>query len=212
MRPDNPWLRVPLADYEGHMAHVGQAALLDAVFADALADHRPRTVAVLGAAGGNGFARLAAGPVERAVAVDINPGYLEVLQDRYAPQIPGLEIVCGDICGAGVDFAPVEYVHAALILEYVDPVEALARIRHWLVPDGRLGVLIQLPGGAHVSPSPYSSLSSLAGDMRLYEESELLELATTAGFARTARQIHELPGGKRFCALRFRIGAPGPKE
>lgn len=212
MRPDNPWLRVPLADYEGHMAHVGQAALLDAVFADALADLRPRTVAVLGAAGGNGFAHMAASPVERAVAVDINPGYLEALRDRHAPQIPGLEIVCGDICDAGVDFAPVEYVHAALILEYVDAVEALARIRHWLVPDGHLGILIQLPGGGHVSPSPYTSLSSLAGDMHLCEESGLLELARSNGFEKMARQIHELPGGKRFCALRFRIGAPGPKE
>jgi hypothetical protein len=50
---NNPWLDVPLADYEGHMALPGieQAQLLSDIFADVLAKFSPRSVAVIGCAG-----------------------------------------------------------------------------------------------------------------------------------------------------------------
>jgi hypothetical protein len=53
----NPWLRVPLADYEGHMRAPGVAQLdaLGELFACALRTYVPRSVAVLGVAGGNGL-------------------------------------------------------------------------------------------------------------------------------------------------------------
>jgi len=40
----NPWLDIPLADYEGHMAlpNVGQAQLLSDVFASALSKYKSR--------------------------------------------------------------------------------------------------------------------------------------------------------------------------
>lgn len=46
----NPWLDIPLTDYEGHMEHVGQARMLDRVFGQALQSLQPQSVAVLGAA------------------------------------------------------------------------------------------------------------------------------------------------------------------
>lgn len=207
------WLDVPLADYEGHMAHVGQAPLLDRLFADALAALQPRSVAVLGAAGGNGFGRLsgAAGnrsAVQRVVAVDINSRYLAELERRYRPFLAGLEIVCGDVADAAVDFAPVDYVHAALFFEYVDAAIALARIRRWLAPGGSLGVVLQLPGAPGVSPSPFTSLAALHGALRLCDEARFLELASAAGFTPAAREAIEMPGGKRFAALRFTSGQP----
>ena len=56
----NPWLDIPLADYEAHMAlpSVGQAALLGDLFAATVEAHRPESVALIGCAGGNGFERI----------------------------------------------------------------------------------------------------------------------------------------------------------
>jgi hypothetical protein len=53
----NPWLTIPLADYEGHMESpdVDQSALSSDIFRAALIRHRPHALAVLGCAGGNGF-------------------------------------------------------------------------------------------------------------------------------------------------------------
>src|SRR5438309_637460 len=50
----NPWLQIPLTDYEGHMSlpYVAQADLLADLFGLALQRHLPDSVAVLGCAGG----------------------------------------------------------------------------------------------------------------------------------------------------------------
>ncbi len=202
----SPWLDVPLADYEGHMAHVGQAALLDRLFAEALAAVQPQSLAVLGAAGGNGFERLVGGSPARTVAVDINCRYLAELERRYKEKITGLEIVCADICDESLDFPPVDYVHAALVLEYVDATAALRQVRRWLSPGGSLGIVLQLPGIASVSPSPFTRLAPLGEAMRLYEEDEFRAIAGAAGFAQTAREVIVMPAGKRFAALRFAFG------
>ncbi len=56
----DPWLDIPLADYEGHMAlpYVAQAQLFSGLFAEALQEFSPESVALLGCAGGNGFEAL----------------------------------------------------------------------------------------------------------------------------------------------------------
>jgi hypothetical protein len=56
----NPWLDVPLADYEGHMSvpELQQLGALSDLFADALAFGRSTSVAILGVAGGNGLDRI----------------------------------------------------------------------------------------------------------------------------------------------------------
>jgi hypothetical protein len=61
----NPWLNIPLDDYEGHMSlpAVGQAQMI----AEQL-DH-----ALIGCAGGNGLERIAGRPIERVVARDAVP-------------------------------------------------------------------------------------------------------------------------------------------
>lgn len=53
----NPWLAIPLADYEGHMAlpAVGQARMLADLFESLLREFLPQSVAIIGCAGGNGF-------------------------------------------------------------------------------------------------------------------------------------------------------------
>lgn len=207
----SPWLEVPLADYEGHMAHVGQAALLDRVLREALAALEPRSIAVLGAAGGNGFEHLSETPLDRCVAVDINPDYLDELERRYAGRVAGLEVICGDLADPALDFDPVDYVHAALIVEYVNPVALLRRTAGWPNPGGWLGVVLQLPGGGSVSPSPFASLQRLGPGMALCDPENFRRMAEAAGFAFMAQQVDALPGGKQFLAARFGLKRQGQK-
>jgi ubiquinone/menaquinone biosynthesis C-methylase UbiE len=95
----NPWLDVPLSDYEGHMRlpQVAQAQLLADVFEDQLAIHKPRSLAVLGCAGGNGFDRIVAEVTRRVVGVDLNRQYLNEVRDRFAEKFEQMELVEGDI-------------------------------------------------------------------------------------------------------------------
>jgi SAM-dependent methyltransferase len=110
----NPWLDIPLADYEGHMAlpHVAQACLLSDVFADALKNYSPESVAVLGCAGGNGFDRISPEITKRVIGVDINPEYIQEAQRRFGHRMPTLELIVGDVQADIFDFPPVDVVGA----------------------------------------------------------------------------------------------------
>ena len=97
--PGNPWLSIPAADYEAHMADpaVRQTPFLDAVFARALAAHRPGTVAILGCATGTGLGHLATRPRRGpAVAIDLNPEYLAIARARHAASLSELILVQAD--------------------------------------------------------------------------------------------------------------------
>ena len=85
-RPDiepQPWRAIPLADYEGHMEapQVGQAAMLRDILGEFVTRLRPASLALLGAAGGNGLECVEPGVVRRVVAVDINPDYLAACRE-----------------------------------------------------------------------------------------------------------------------------------
>lgn len=197
----NPWLAIPLADYEAHMAlpSVAQAPLLADVFAGALARFRPRSVAVIGCAGGNGFERVAGTGVERLVGIDVNPGYVAVARERFAGRIAGLQLFAGDIQGDAFTCEPVDLAFAALLFEYVDASRTLERIHAMLRPDGVLVAVVQLAADAvpEVTPSPYASLSALAPVMRLLPPDRLGDLARAAGFAETSRRTLPTAGGKQ---------------
>lgn len=212
----NPWLDMPLADYEGHMEHVGQARMLDRVFGQALQSLRPQSVAVLGAAGGNGFGHLIASTVTRTVALDLNRAYLQELERRFRDRVQGLEILCGDLDDPAIGFAPVDLIHAALIFEYVDIELTLMRVREWLRPDGALWVVLQLKDEAvaKISPSTFRSLEKLDGSMKLRDLDHFREAAATAGLIENSSEALTLPGGKRFFSACYRaaaFGRPGQK-
>jgi hypothetical protein len=126
----NPWLDVPLADYEGHMAWPGieQAQMLSDIFANALEQFSPKSVAVLGCADGNGFDRIPSS-VSRVVGVDINPRYIAESARRFDGRFESLELIVGDIQSDAFAFAPVEFLFAGLVLEYVNVKTTIARTR-----------------------------------------------------------------------------------
>ena len=80
----NPWLSIPLEDYEAHMrsAAVQQLAALSELFRGALNRYRPESVAVLGVAGGNGLEQIDSGVTKRVIGIDINQRYLDEVQGR----------------------------------------------------------------------------------------------------------------------------------
>src|SRR4051812_29814524 len=123
----SPWLNLPLADYEGHMSAPGvrQANLLADVFASALEESQPASVAVIGCAGGNGFDRIDPLRVARVVGFDINPPYLETAASRYSGRFRSLDLRCADIVEPHFEVEPVDLVYAALVLEYINVSAAL---------------------------------------------------------------------------------------
>jgi SAM-dependent methyltransferase len=200
----SPWLEIPLADYEAHMAlpEVGQAQLLAALLASALHAHRPASVAVVGCAGGNGFENVPRDT--RLVGIDVNPAYLATARARHASRRRNLELHVSDVERDELRLAPVDLVFAGLLLEYVDAGRALDRIATWLAPRGILATVLQLPSDAEtVTPSPFASLHRLAPSMRLLAPERLVALAAERGFRVVDSRVAEASGGKRFAAQTF---------
>jgi len=204
----NPWLDVPLDDYESHMAlpHVGQSQLLSRLLGEAIENHRPSSIALLGCAGGNGLERIPSTSVERVVGIDINQQYLEHAAARYKDQIPHLELLAGDLAVDRFSFDPVELVFAGLIFEYVEARTLLKQALSMLVEGGRLVSVIQLPSAIEdVTPSPYTTLKSVSSVLRVVPHNELAALARDAGFGNESERVVAATGGKTFQVNTFRM-------
>jgi SAM-dependent methyltransferase len=161
---NSPWLDVSLADYEGHMALPGieQAQLLSDIFSGVLEQFSPRSVAVIGCAGGNGFDRIPSS-ISRVVGVDVNPHFIAETETRFRGRLKNLKLVVGDIQSHEVSFAPVDLMFLGLILEYVNVETVIARTPSMLTVNGHLATVLQLPSVSHrqVSPSPFPTVQAL---------------------------------------------------
>jgi SAM-dependent methyltransferase len=203
----DPWLDIPLADYEGHMAlpEIAQARMLADELESAVRQYAPRSVAIIGCSGGNGFERLIGTTVERIVGIDINPSYVAAAQARFGTQLPKLALYVADIQDALPNITPMELIFAGLIFEYVDLRTAMHNLRRLCTPDGTLVAVLQAPSAEAkaVSPSPYRSLQRLAAAMRLRDAREVEGAAAEVGFAPAATRSLTLPSGKSFIVLSF---------
>src|SRR5215813_11300375 len=95
----HPWLEIPIVDYEAHMAlpSIGQAQLLATALQRTVAEFQPRSLAVLGVAGGNGLELVERAIVRRVVALDFNPDYLAICSQRFASSFTEFEPVLHDL-------------------------------------------------------------------------------------------------------------------
>jgi len=202
MSTGNPWLKIPAADYEGHMSapEVGQLAVLNQLFRDAYNELRPQSLAVLGCATGNGFEHIDPAVTARVVGLDINPEYLKIARRRYGEALPGLELYCADLEECTLDEGAFDLAYGALLFEYVDVGPALRRISGWLKRGGMLAAVLQLEslGTAAVTPTAYDSLKLLEPLMRLVAPADFLRLAATAGLIPVSGREVPLASGKRF--------------
>jgi hypothetical protein len=183
----NPWLTIPLHEYEAHMSlpAVNQAALMADILACVCDTYRPGSLALLGCAGGRGLDRVDPAVVSRIVAIDINGSYVQRARERYAQRFHAFSSFVADIERDPLPIVPVRLAFAALVFEYVDPVVAMRNVASLVEPGGALVTVIQLPSAAAeaVAPSPYESIQRLASVMRLRTVEEMRAAATSTDFA-----------------------------
>ena len=177
---------------------VRQLGPLSDLFAKALTERHPRSVAILGVAGGNGLDRIDPSVTSRIVGVDINHRYLHAVQERYAP-LPGLELCCVDLAKGAANLEPVELVHAALIFEHAGIGRCLDNALALVADGGALSVVLQLPSEtAEEVPSHYPSITKIKSDFSLVDRVLFCSVLEKRHF----RLIHDLrkslPGGKGF--------------
>ena len=196
--PD-PWLSIPLEDYEGHMRSAGveQLTALAELFKIALDRYRPESVAVLGIAGGNGLEYIESAVTKRIVGVDINPQYLDRVRQRFGT-LPGLELHCRDLAERTFRLAPVALVHAALIFEHAGLGRALDNALSLVAPGGAFSVVLQLPSETEesVSSTSYTSMQTLKQHFALIDSGELQRLLEQRGFRIIEHEHRSLPAGK----------------
>ncbi len=212
----NPWLEIPLADYEGHMAmpEVAQATLLGDIFERTLHEHVPVSVAILGCAGGNGFDRIDPKVTTRVIGIDINPAYVATARARYQRRLPGLDLIVADLQQDEVSIAPVDLVYAALLFEYVAADAVLASVVRLLKSGGFLTTVVQLPhaDGPTVTPSPFTSLQTLTSCLRLVSPEFLRERAAAHDLTEVESVRVISLGGKSFQVQSFVAAPPACPE
>jgi ubiquinone/menaquinone biosynthesis C-methylase UbiE len=204
----NPWLQIPLEDYEGHMSasNVQQLQMLDEVFKDILNEFSPKSLCVLGSTAGNGFQHLIQRTLDRVVGVDINFKYTAECRAWFIQDVPNLQLICADLNELELTDSIFDLIHAALIFEYVDVEKLLSKIYRWLKPDGRLSVVLQLPceNSAAVSETQYQSVKVLVPFIKLVEPDELKRKAEKLQLICEEETEIKLSTGKRFIKAYFK--------
>jgi hypothetical protein len=198
----HPWLDIPIADYEAHMAlpSVGQAQLLSDTLQRTVAEFRPRSLAVLGVAGGNGLESVDRAAVRRVVAIDFNPDYLAQCCQRYASSFSEFEPVRHDLSQGPPAIAPVECIFAGLVLEYLCVEPFCDYLPCLLTSGGIFAALLQLPSPAlpEVSRSPFTSLTRLEPAFSFVDPASLHDFLSSRGLSRIATHRYDLQSGKSF--------------
>jgi SAM-dependent methyltransferase len=203
----NPWLAIPLEDYEGHMnaSEVAQAGALADLFAEALRLRRPSSVAVLGVAGGNGLERIDGALTRRVMGVDIHPSYLDAVRKRFG-QVSGLELHCADLAAVRLALAPVDLVHAALVLEHAGTGLCLDNALSLVAEGGALSVVLQLPSESEhgVGQGGFASMEKLKSHFSFVDAKELCATLSRRGLEPVWETRRSLPAGKAFWMGVFR--------
>lgn len=197
----SPWLDIPASDYEGHMGPGGadQLSPLSEIFGEVYVRLRPRRVAVLGCATGNGLEHVNAEWTDELVAVDINRAYLDVLRSRHKELAAILETVCAPAESCPFAEGTFDLISAALIFEYLDPRMLLERAFSWLAQDGAMSVVLQIEHPRHgaVTKTRFDSLRSLESVMRLVPPESFEKAAGAAGFGAIESEERVLRNDKR---------------
>jgi MOSC domain-containing protein YiiM len=208
----NPWLEIPLADYEAHMAlpAVGQAKLLGSLLQRSVAAFNPGALAVFGVAGGNGLEHIDSERVSRVVALDLNPEYLNLCTQRHGTRFAQYEPVLHDLSHGIPDIEPVDLVFAGLVLEYLDTGAFLQKLPRLLTPGGVLAIVLQLPSPTtpEVTPSPYKSLGGLQDVFRFVDPAAIRDALCRSDFSCCEEQKLDLETGKSFHYACFRLNSP----
>lgn len=206
---DNPWRRVTVDDYDGHMASpaVAQAPILDGIFADVLRRYRPATIAVPGCGTGTGLRHIDPTVTTRVLAVELNTEFLATVMQRHGSDLPNVELLAADLETMAPPAGRFDLIHVALVFEHVDPTLVLPRLARWLLPSGTMTIVLQLPSSLApaTTNTPFASLAPISGHMSLVAPDEVRALAAEHGLREVDSSHHELPQGKSFRVGHFRV-------
>jgi ubiquinone/menaquinone biosynthesis C-methylase UbiE len=203
----NPWIEIPVEDYESHMSlpEIAQAQYLSKFFEENLLKYKPQEVAVIGSAGGNGLEKINAEVTNRIVCVDINKNFLELTRSRFGNMPAKLELILADITSSGFSSLPVDLIYCALILEYVDLEKSIRNISCLAKDKGKLVCVLQQPNNSlpEVTPSPYTTLNKLSSVFSFVNIDKLIKVSRQNGFNLISKEETTLASGKSFIEIIF---------
>jgi hypothetical protein len=202
----NPWLYIPLADYERHMSHhlVGQAFLINSLTKKYLDKIKPITAMFLGVAGGNGLEHIDDETTKSVYGIDINQDYLDNAFIRYKNRITSLHLLNLDITKNPETICRVDFIWAALIFEYTGINKTFAFCENNIRTGGHLIISIQANNHIpSVSPTGIESVKR-AGEIFSTVEPEQLEFkAGNAGYKLLEKEENILPNGKSIITFHY---------
>jgi ubiquinone/menaquinone biosynthesis C-methylase UbiE len=142
----------------------------------------------------------------RVVGVDINPDYLAVLQRRYGPSLPNLELICADVTSLELDSVAFDLIYCGLLFEYLEPKDLIGKIALWLKVDGKCIVILQLPSeeSRMITETKYESLNRLESIMKLVEPEVLRQTCSEVGLSETKAYNQVLESQKAFFIGHYR--------
>lgn len=202
----NPWLKIPLNDYEKHMNHpmVGQLELLSNLTKEKLQKYKPESFAILGICGGNGLEHIDSSITKTVVGIDINQDYLAECKTRFSSKIENLKLLKCDLNTDQLPNFKSDMVMASLIFEYIDIPTGLEKVHNCISEKGVLIAIIQKNNNVNsVSPTGVESIKEVGSVFQIVDEFEFEKNAQEKGFKLLNKTEHFLANGKSFVCFDF---------
>ena len=202
----NPWIEIPLEDYENHMSHssVGQLQVLNSLTQKYLNIIQPKTCVFLGIAGGNGLEYIDNKVTKKVIGIDINQDYLNTTSERYSDKIDVLDLINLDIIENTEAICEADFIWAALVLEYTGVEKALEFVKNNLQIGGHLIVSIQSNNGVqYVSQTAIESVKKVGNIFQLIDSEILLTKAEEMGLKLIDNEDFVFPNGKSLKTFHF---------
>jgi SAM-dependent methyltransferase len=180
--------------------NVAQLQLLSDIFANALDEYTPNSICILGCTAGYGFEQLINRSIGTVVGIDINLTYLAECRAWFIEDVKNLNLICADLNELELIDSSFDFIHAALIFEYVDVNKLLSKISKWLKPNGVLIVVLQLPTKTEspVSDTEYESIKLLNSIMKLVSLEDFNKATIKNGLVEVNSSVHEIFSEKSF--------------
>ncbi len=175
------WDKILLEDYLGHMdsPSIDQLKFLRRVFKNFYDKLRPKIVCIAGITNGNEIECIDYRHVEKIIGIDINEGFLNSLKKRdiYRDHYQKFNLIHADLNNISLPVKSIDYVHCALILEFVDYKSVLRKVAGWLKDDGHIGFVLQMAGQSKekISKTGNENLKKLKDIMNLVEKDEFVD-------------------------------------
>lgn len=202
---ENPWKSISLSDYENHMKldSVMQLQALNEIMRLQLHAYPVNTAMVLGVAGGNGLEHIDRNKYTAVYGIDVNPAYLQTVQERNASLAGILHCICLDLTKDFKALPAAELVIANLLIEYIG-YECFQNVIRQVKPAYiSCGIQINRKDG-FVSESPYTHSFDGLADIHCQIEPEQLEQCMNAvGYHSISSLAFPLPNGKQLVRLDF---------